>query len=85
MKTNYYSKWRRIIWCVLVLNAAIAVTQLFFSYGHYLKHEYWMMLLSITFCCLNGYVAYTQTNNLKSLKQQERDRIINILTGEEFA
>ena len=70
---QFYRKWIRIFWAILVGNAFIALLQLGFAYGHYLKHEYWMMLLSLFFFCFNGGFAVNQYRHIRRIYQERKD------------
>lgn len=68
-------KYIRWTWAVIALNALVSLTQIGFAYGHYLKHEYWLMLVSGFFMLFNGYFAWRSYKNLLSMKQDLKDEV----------
>lgn len=70
---QFYRKWIKMFWAVLVLNATISLAQVGFGYGHYLKHEYWLMAFSAALFCLNGWCAVNQWQQIRKIKQQQKD------------
>lgn len=63
---------RSIRWCwiILVLNAAIALMNTGFSYGHWIKHEYWTMAVSLGLVLLNSWVAWYQFRTIRRFQQE---------------
>jgi uncharacterized membrane protein YhaH (DUF805 family) len=76
----FYKKWRKIFWIVFALNALIALLQLYFAYTHLIKHEPWLMCLSLGFVLLNGYVAWQQIKRLQDITREEKALVFNILS-----
>lgn len=60
-------------WAVVVLNALVSVMQGVFTYNHWIKHEYWLMTVSVFFMCFNGYMAYWMWTKVRALKQDLKD------------
>lgn len=60
-------------WAILILNASVALMNIGFGYGHYLKHEWLAMSASWSLTVLNGWVAYTQYTNVRKYKQELKD------------
>lgn len=69
--------WRtkaiRWAWITLVLNATVALMNIGFSYGHWIKHEYWTMVISISLVILNGWIAYWQWTTVRKYKQELKE------------
>jgi hypothetical protein len=65
---------------VFALNALIALLQLYFAYTHLIKHEPWLMCLSLGFVLLNGYVAWQQIKRLQDITREEKALVFNILS-----
>ena len=68
-------KYIRWAYAVIALNALVSIMQIGFAYGHYLKHEYWLMLVSGFFMLFNGYFAWRSYKNLLSMKQDLKDEM----------
>ena len=77
---SFYKKWRKIFWIVFALNALVAVLQLYFAYTHLIKHEPWLMCLSLGFVLLNGCVAWQQIKRLQDITREEKALVFNILS-----
>lgn len=53
-----HRRYQRIFLAIFALNELVALLQLGFAYGHYVKHEWWGMGLSLFFLVFNGYLGY---------------------------
>ena len=69
----FYQKYRRLFLFFTVANLLIVVLQLAFAYGHYLKHEWWGMGISIFFGSINAVCAVQQYRQWQRVKQEEKD------------
>lgn len=69
--------WRtkaiRWAWITLVLNAAIALMNTGFSYGHWLKHEYWTMAISVSLVVLNTWIAVWQYRTIVKYREEIKE------------
>lgn len=63
-------KWA---WITLALNAFIALMNAGFTYGHLVKHEYWLMLTSVALVCLNTSVAVWQYRQIVKYRQELKE------------
>lgn len=72
-------KWT---WVILVLNAAVALLNLGFTYGHWVKHEYWTMCFSMCLVILNSSVAVWEYQRIKQMNQDLKRITWQILQGE---
>lgn len=71
-------KWA---WYVLFLNAFVSITNVGFTYGHYLKHQYWPMAFSIFLVLANGFVAVWQYRRIKQMNVELKQLTWQILQG----
>jgi hypothetical protein len=60
-------------WFTAGFNAVIALMNMFFSYQHLIKHEYWGMTFSILLVVINGGVAVWQYGNILKYEQELKD------------
>jgi len=67
---------------VFAFNLLVAIGNLGFAYGHYVKHEMWSIAVSIFFVCLNGGIAWNETRNIKQYRQELKDEMWHSLTRE---
>jgi uncharacterized membrane protein YhaH (DUF805 family) len=77
---SFYKKWRKIFWIVFALNVLIAVLQLYFAYTHLIKHESWLLCLSLGLALLNSYGAWLQITRLQDITREEKALVFNILS-----
>ena len=73
---------RSIRWCwiIMVLNVAIALLNSGFSYGHWVKHEYWLMLTTVALVCLNTWVAWYQFKTIRRFRQELKEMMWRTLS-----
>jgi hypothetical protein len=76
----YYQKYRKVFLGFTVANCLIVVLQLVFAYGHYLKHEWWGLALSVFFGTVNGLCAVHQYRQWQRVKQEEKEYMWNTLS-----
>ena len=62
-----YIRWQ---YALILLNALVSLMQIVFTYGHYVKHEYWMMLISGFFFVFNGWFAWRSYKHLREMKAE---------------
>ena len=74
-------KWIRIFWAMFAANMIAGIAQLFFAYGHILKHEWLFMVISFSVFFMNMFVARNMFRSVKVIKTQERKSVIDILSG----
>ena len=71
--------WRekhiRLGWACVVLNALVSLLQIMFTYGHWVKHEYWAMLVSGFFICFNGYMAYWTWRKVQIMREDYKQYV----------
>ena len=68
-------------WIIVALNALIAIMNLGFAYGHYVKHEYWTMAISSFLVLMNGWVAWWQFKNVLKYKQELKELMWKTLSS----
>lgn len=68
-------------WITAGLNALIAVMNMYFLYGHYIKHEYWTMVFSGFLIIMNGWVAWWQFKNVMKYKQELKELMWKTLSS----
>ena len=56
----FYTKYRKVFLGFTIANILIVVLQLAFAWGHYLKHEWWGLGLSLFFGTINAICAVHQ-------------------------
>ena len=71
-------RWGYII---VALNAFIALMNMGFGYGHYIKHEYWTMSVSWALVGMNSWVAYWQFKNVLKYKQELKELMWKTLSS----
>ena len=71
--------WRekhiRLGWACVALNALVSLMQVGFTWGHWIKHEYWLMLVSGFFFLFNGYMAYWMWTKVKIMKEDYKQYV----------
>ena len=72
-----YIRWN---WACLALNLLISLLQIAFTYGHWIKHEYWLMLVSTFFACFNGYMAYWLWGKGKIMREEYKQYVWRTLS-----
>ena len=79
-------KYIRWSWGIVVLNLLVSLMQVGFTYGHWIKHEYWLMLVSGFFFFFNGYMAWWMYGNVKKMKEEYKKVVWQTLStpGEEL-
>ena len=69
--------WRekaiRWAWITLVLNATVALMNIGFSYGHWIKHEYWTMAISVSLVVLNSWIAVWQYKTIVKYREEIKE------------
>ena len=70
---TFYTKWRRAFLGFTIANVLIVVIQLAFAYGHWSKHEWWGLSLSLFFGTVNAVCAVHQYRQWQRIKQEEKD------------
>ena len=63
-------KWA---WITLAFNAAVALMNMGFSYGHWVKHEYWTMAFSVSLVLLNTWVATWQYQHIVKYRNELKE------------
>ena len=64
-----------------IINLLIAFWQAFFAYHHFIKHEYGHFSFSIFLMSANIWVAWFQYHSIQVYKQNEKDKMWDILSG----
>lgn len=76
--------WRekhiRWAWWLIGFNIFISVVNIFFSYGHYLKHEYWSLVVSLLLVTLNSWVAYSQYKGVQRMRAELKELTWRLLS-----
>ena len=69
--------WRtkaiRWAWITLVLNASVALMNIGFSYGHWIRHEYWTMAISVSLVVLNSWIAVWQYKTIVKYREEIKE------------
>jgi hypothetical protein len=78
----FYTKYRRVFLGFTIANILIVVLQLAFAYGHYFKHEWWGLALSVFFASINGLCAVHQYRQWQRVKRDEKDYMWTTLSAE---
>ena len=71
-------KWA---WFTAGMNALIAVMNMYFLYGNYLKHEYWTMGITGFLIVMNVWVAVWQVGHVKQYKQEIKELMWKTLSS----
>lgn len=75
MRENY-----KITWSLILLNAAFALLQAGFTWGH-ISQGRWMAVASILCMFLNGWAAWYMWQGMRLRQKKERDRVVGYLSG----
>lgn len=60
-------------WATAGLNAFVSLMNIYFSYNHLIKHEYWGLTFSIFLVLMNGWVAVWQYGNIRKYKEELKE------------
>ena len=69
----FYQKWSRLFLFFTIANVVIVVLQLAFAWGHWSKHEWWGLALSVFFGGVNAVCAVHQYRQWRRVIQEEKD------------
>jgi hypothetical protein len=69
----FYSKYRKLFFGFTIANILIVVLQLAFAWGHYLKHEWGGLALSLFFATINAVCAMHQYQQWQRVKREEKE------------
>jgi len=72
-----YIRWQYVI---IALNALVSLLQIWFTYEHIVKHEYWLMLVSIFFFVFNGWFAWRGYKQLREMKAELKAEVWRTLS-----
>lgn len=72
-----YIRWN---WACVILNVLVSLLQIAFTYGHWIKHEYWLMLVSGFFMLFNGYMAYWLWCKGKQMREEYKQYVWRTLS-----
>ena len=78
----FYTKYRRVFLGFTIANILIVVLQLAFAYGHYTKHEWWGLGLSLFFGTINAICAVHQYQQWRRVLREEREYMWQTLSTE---
>lgn len=78
----FYTKYRRLFLFFTVANLLIVVLQLAFAYGHWTKHEWWGMGISLFFGSINAMCAVQQYRHWRRVIQEEKDYMWKTLSSD---
>ena len=70
---NFYTKYRKIFLGFTIANILIVVLQLAFAWGHWTKHEWWGLGLSLFFATINAVCAVHQYRQWQRVKREEKE------------
>ena len=70
---EFYRKYRRVFFGFTIANILIVFLQLGFAWGHYTKHEWTGMALSIFFGGINALCAVQQYRHWQRVKREEKE------------
>lgn len=76
---DFYKKYRKIFFGFTIANILIVVLQLAFAYGHYTKHEWGGIALSLFFATINAVCAVHQYQQWQRVKREEKEYMWNTL------
>lgn len=80
MKYKLNRRWAKIHWTLSAVNLISAGFQLYFAYSNLVNHSWWA-LANILIFSLNIWTAYMMFKTAKGIHQQERQSIMNVLSG----
>ena len=69
----FYKKYRRVFLGFTIANILIVVLQLAFAWGHYTKHEWWGLGLSLFFGSINAVCAVHQYQQWRRVLREEKE------------
>ena len=69
----FYRKYRKIFLALTIANVVVVILQIGFAYGHFLKHEWWGLALSVFFGSINAVCAVQQYRQWRRVIQEEKD------------
>jgi hypothetical protein len=75
----FYTKYRKVFLGLTIANILIVVLQLVFAHGHWVKHEWWGLALSIFFASINAVCAVHQYRHWCRVKREEQEFMWNTL------
>jgi len=78
----YYQKYRRLFLFFTIANILIVVLQLAFAWGHWSKHEWWGLGISLFFGSINAVCAVQQYRCWRRVIQEEKDFMWTTLSTE---
>lgn len=78
----FYQKWRKLFLFFTIANVVIVVLQLAFAWGHWSKHEWWGMGISLFFGSINAVCAVHQYRQWRRVIQEEKDFMWTTLSTE---
>lgn len=73
-----YIRWQ---YWIIALNLVVSLLQIGFTYGHIVKHEYWLMLVSGFFFLFNGWFAWRAYKQLGEMKQELKAEVWRTLSA----
>lgn len=79
---DFYRKYRRLFFGLVVANALIGVLQLVFAYGHYVKHEWFWLVVSVGFTGINSWCAVDMYKNWRRVVNEEKEFMWRTLSSE---
>jgi hypothetical protein len=71
--SDFYTKYRRLFFALIVANTIICMLQLSFVWGHYRSHEWGQLTLSIFFALINGICAVHQYRQWRRVQREEQE------------
>jgi hypothetical protein len=77
----FYTKYRRVFFGFTIANILMVVLQLTFAYGHYLKHEWWGLALSLFFTSVNALCAVHQYRQWRRVQREEKEYMWTTLSS----
>lgn len=69
----FYTKYRKVFLGFTIANILIVVLQLAFAWGHWTKHEWWGLGLSLFFATINAVCAVHQYRQWQRVKREEKE------------
>jgi hypothetical protein len=67
-------------WFTAGLNLVVSLMNVFFSYNHLIKHEYWGLTFSLLLVLMNGGVAIWQYGNILKYEQELKEMMWETLS-----